>query len=83
MFINLLLNAINAMPNGGTVDVFADRADFALQETPLGTADAVKAALKAAPEDVAEVLILSGDVPLVDEARALLNVKDRRNGDGA
>jgi len=48
------------------VEVFADRADFALQETPLGTADAVKAALAAAPADVAEVIVLSGDVPLVD-----------------
>jgi len=46
--------------------VFADRADFALQETPLGTADAVRAALAVAPADVAEVLGLSGDVPLVD-----------------
>jgi bifunctional UDP-N-acetylglucosamine pyrophosphorylase/glucosamine-1-phosphate N-acetyltransferase len=47
-------------------EVFADRADFALQQTPLGTADAVKAALAAAPADVAEVMVLSGDVPLVD-----------------
>ena len=42
------------------------RADFALQGTPLGTADAVKAALAVAPADVAEVMVLSGDVPLVD-----------------
>jgi len=47
-------------------EVFADRADFALQGTPLGTADAVKAALAVAPADVAEVMVLSGDVPLVD-----------------
>ena len=47
-------------------EVFADRADFALQETPLGTADAVKAALAVASADVAEVMVLSGDVPLVD-----------------
>jgi bifunctional UDP-N-acetylglucosamine pyrophosphorylase/glucosamine-1-phosphate N-acetyltransferase len=47
-------------------DVFADRADFALQENPLGTADAVKAALAVAPAEVAEVMVLSGDVPLVD-----------------
>ena len=47
-------------------EVFADRADFALQETPLGTADAVKAALAVAPADAAELLVLSGDVPLVD-----------------
>ena len=48
------------------IEVFADRADFALQATPLGTADAVKAALAVAPADVAEVMVLSGDVPLVD-----------------
>jgi bifunctional UDP-N-acetylglucosamine pyrophosphorylase/glucosamine-1-phosphate N-acetyltransferase len=48
------------------VDVFADRADFALQAKPLGTADAVRAALAAVPDDVTELLVLSGDVPLVD-----------------
>jgi bifunctional UDP-N-acetylglucosamine pyrophosphorylase/glucosamine-1-phosphate N-acetyltransferase len=53
-------------PTAAITEVFADRADFALQETPLGTADAVKAALAVAPADVAEVMVLSGDVPLVD-----------------
>ena len=53
-------------PTAAIVDVFADRADFALQESPRGTADAVRAALAVAPADVAEVLVLSGDVPLVD-----------------
>ena len=46
-------------------EVFAAEADFALQQEPRGTADAVRAALDAAPESVDEVLVLSGDVPLV------------------
>jgi bifunctional UDP-N-acetylglucosamine pyrophosphorylase/glucosamine-1-phosphate N-acetyltransferase len=53
-------------PTAAITEVFADRADFALQEAPLGTADAVKAALAVAPADAAELLVLSGDVPLVD-----------------
>jgi bifunctional UDP-N-acetylglucosamine pyrophosphorylase / glucosamine-1-phosphate N-acetyltransferase len=53
-------------PTAAIVEVFADRADFALQESPRGTADAVRAALAVAPADVAELLVLSGDVPLVD-----------------
>ena len=47
-------------------DVFADRADFALQAEPRGTADAVKAALASVPADISEAVVLSGDVPLVD-----------------
>ena len=46
-------------------EAFAGRADFALQQAPLGTADAVKAALAVAPAEAAEVVVLSGDVPLV------------------
>jgi bifunctional UDP-N-acetylglucosamine pyrophosphorylase / glucosamine-1-phosphate N-acetyltransferase len=45
--------------------VFDGQADFVLQQAPLGTADAVKAALAVAPETAAEILVLSGDVPLV------------------
>jgi bifunctional UDP-N-acetylglucosamine pyrophosphorylase/glucosamine-1-phosphate N-acetyltransferase len=57
---------VYSAPTAAITAVFADRADFALQETPLGTADAVKAALAVAPTDAAEVVVLSGDVPLVD-----------------
>jgi bifunctional UDP-N-acetylglucosamine pyrophosphorylase/glucosamine-1-phosphate N-acetyltransferase len=62
---------------------FADRADFALQDEPRGTGDAVRAALDAVPDDATEILILSGDVPLVtgDELRAILDA--RREDDAA
>ena len=61
--------------------VFADRADFALQATPLGTADAVRAAMAVASPEVAEVLVLSGDVPLVqpDVLADLVEVRRARN----
>ncbi len=57
----------------------AERADTALQDVPRGTGDALRAALDALADDVVEVLVLSGDVPLVQadllaallEARAL------------
>jgi bifunctional UDP-N-acetylglucosamine pyrophosphorylase/glucosamine-1-phosphate N-acetyltransferase len=45
---------------------FAERADFAVQAEPRGTADAVRAALDALPESAPEIVLLSGDVPLVD-----------------
>ena len=60
-------------------DAVAGIADTVLQEVPRGTGDAVRAALTALPEDVSEVLVLNGDVPLMRaelleallEARAL------------
>jgi len=62
-------------------EVFADEADFALQAEPLGTADAVRAAVAAAPEEVGEILVLSGDVPLVqaDLLADLIDIRRARN----
>jgi bifunctional UDP-N-acetylglucosamine pyrophosphorylase / glucosamine-1-phosphate N-acetyltransferase len=61
----------------------ADLADFALQDEPRGTGDAVRAALTAVPDDAAEILVLSGDVPLVtgEDLRAILDA--RREDDAA
>jgi len=44
---------------------FVGEADFALQAEPRGTGDALAAALTALPADVDEVVVLSGDVPLI------------------
>ena len=46
--------------------VFAENTDFALQDEPRGTGDALRAALAALPPEVAEILVLSGDVPLLE-----------------
>ncbi len=46
-------------------DAVADRADPALQDEPRGTGDALRAALGALPDDAEEILVVSGDVPLV------------------
>ncbi len=60
---------------------FAEHADFALQAEPLGTADAVKAALAVAPDEFEEMLVLSGDVPLVqtDLLIELIDLRRSRN----
>ena len=60
---------------------FEGQADFALQETPLGTADAAKVALKVAPDSAGEILVLSGDVPLVaaDLLGELLDLRRARD----
>lgn len=46
-------------------DAFAGDADMALQDEPRGTGDALRAALAHLPDATDEVLVLSGDVPLV------------------
>jgi bifunctional UDP-N-acetylglucosamine pyrophosphorylase / glucosamine-1-phosphate N-acetyltransferase len=64
-----------------STEIFADVADFALQAEPRGTADALRAAMAAAPADVAEILVLSGDVPLVqtDLLAELVDMRRARN----
>ena len=57
--------------------------DFALQDEPRGTADAVRAALDILPQGATEILVLSGDTPLVlgPQLRAVL--EQRRLDDAA
>jgi bifunctional UDP-N-acetylglucosamine pyrophosphorylase/glucosamine-1-phosphate N-acetyltransferase len=64
-------------------DVFADRADFAVQGEPRGTADAVRSALDALPASMEEILVLSGDVPLVEAGLLAELAAARRDHDAA
>ena len=64
-------------------EVFAESADFAIQDEPRGTADAVRAALDALAVDVTDIIVLSGDVPLVDEALVRELLEARRDNDAA
>ena len=67
----------------GVRSAFADRADFALQDEPRGTGDAVRAALAVVPTTAAEVLVLSGDVPLITAADLDAVLEARRQDDAA
>jgi bifunctional UDP-N-acetylglucosamine pyrophosphorylase / glucosamine-1-phosphate N-acetyltransferase len=58
--------------------VFADAADFALQADTRGTGDALRAAVEALPEDVEEIVVLSGDVPLIEPASVSAMLEGRR-----
>jgi len=56
--------------------------DYALQPEPRGTGDAVATALSALPDDVDEILVLTGDAPLLD-ASLLGELLDERRLDQA
>ena len=64
-------------------DVVGDRGRLALQDVPRGTGDAVRAALQKLPRSVKEVLVLSGDVPLVEGEQLVAVVEQRRLDDAA
>ena len=64
-------------------DLVGDRGRLALQDVPRGTGDAVRAALQLVPEDAEEVLVLSGDVPLVLGEQLVAVVEQRRLDDAA
>ena len=56
--------------------------DYVLQPEPRGTGDAVATALSALPDDVDEILVLTGDAPLLD-ASLLGELLDERRLDQA
>ncbi len=63
-------------------DAVAERADVAVQDVPRGTGDALRAALEVLAAGVEDVLVLSGDVPLVG-AELLVGLLEARRMDAA
>jgi len=63
-------------------EAFPTGVAFALQQRPDGTGDALRAGLTAVPADADEVVVLSGDVPLV-EADLIAGLLERRRDTGA
>jgi bifunctional UDP-N-acetylglucosamine pyrophosphorylase/glucosamine-1-phosphate N-acetyltransferase len=63
-------------------DALGSDVDYALQADPRGTGDAVRAAVEALPDGVDEVLVLIGDVPLL-EAGLLTELLEERRLDEA
>src|SRR5262245_62228729 len=59
-------------------DALGEGADYALQAEPRGTGDAVATAIAAIPDDVDEVLVLSGDVPLLESGLLRELLEERR-----
>ncbi len=59
-------------------DAVSGLADTVQQDVPRGTGDAVRSALTALPEEVDEVLVLSGDVPLMREELLTALLEARR-----
>jgi bifunctional UDP-N-acetylglucosamine pyrophosphorylase/glucosamine-1-phosphate N-acetyltransferase len=64
-------------------ELVGTRGTMALQEVPRGTGDAVRAGLAALPEGVEEILVLSGDVPLVVGEQLIAVLEQRRLDDAA
>ncbi len=69
-------------PVEAITEAFTGRATFALQDEPRGSGDAVRAAMAAVPDEATEILVLSGDVPLVTGAD-LDAILDARRADDA
>jgi bifunctional UDP-N-acetylglucosamine pyrophosphorylase/glucosamine-1-phosphate N-acetyltransferase len=59
-------------------DALGDDVDYALQAEPRGTGDAVAAALAALPESVEEILVLTGDAPLLEPSLLEELLEERR-----
>jgi bifunctional UDP-N-acetylglucosamine pyrophosphorylase/glucosamine-1-phosphate N-acetyltransferase len=70
-------------PVEAITQAFADDAEFALQHNGKGgTGDALRAALAALPDDVDEIVVTYGDVPLI-ESESMSAMLDGRRTSGA
>jgi len=74
---------VTSPATGAVRDGLGDEVDYALQAEPRGTGDAVAAAVEALPDDVAEVLVLSGDVPLLESGLLRELLEERRLDEAA
>lgn len=63
-------------------EAFGDAADFVLQGEPRGTGDAVRAAVETLAPDASDIVVLSGDVPLVAPG-LIAELVEARRSDGA
>lgn len=70
-------------PTAAIRDAFAAEADFALQDEPRGTGDALRAALAALPADVAEIVLAYADVPLLEADLLVELLAEHRASDAA
>jgi bifunctional UDP-N-acetylglucosamine pyrophosphorylase/glucosamine-1-phosphate N-acetyltransferase len=59
-------------------EALGDAVDYALQDEPRGTGDAVAAALAALPGDTDEILVLTGDAPLLEPELLESLLEERR-----
>ena len=64
-------------------DALGDRADYVLQAEPRGTGDAVAAAVAELPADVDEILVLTGDAPLLESSLLEELLEERRLDEAA
>jgi bifunctional UDP-N-acetylglucosamine pyrophosphorylase/glucosamine-1-phosphate N-acetyltransferase len=64
-------------------EAFGTKASFALQKKPQGTGDALAAAVAGLPGTTKEIVVLSGDVPLIEAASVSAMLSARRRARAA
>ncbi len=74
---------VTSPATGAIRTTIGERARYALQDVPRGTADAVRAGLEVIGTDVGEVIVLNGDVPLLTATVIEALVAARRDAHAA